>query len=300
MGLGMSSAAWPTSLIAHLVREGFQVITPDNRDCGESSRCTDMKADGRNVASAVAQALLRRKVTSAYALEDMALDVERLLNHLSIRRAHIVGISMGGMIAQVAAVQSPNRVASLTSIASASGNPRTGFGRLNAVWTLLRKPDNLNTEEGLRDYFARVFTTLSGPAYKPSGEELESMLGMLGSLHYDPDGTARQLLAILASGGQVLAAQASGGALADHSRHGGSASAACGRQGDRRSDSQRTLRGDRGHGASAPRGSGARTWRAHRGALPQASCLTRPAPLRLRPACRSCEACAASSWRGPS
>lgn len=197
MGLGMSSAAWPTSLIAHLVREGFQVITPDNRDCGESSRCTDMKADGRNVASAVAQALLRRKVTSAYALEDMALDVERLLNHLSIRRAHIVGISMGGMIAQVAAVQSPNRVASLTSIASASGNPRTGFGRLNAVWTLLRKPDNLNTEEGLRDYFARVFTTLSGPAYKPSGEELESMLG---SLHYDPDGTARQLLAILASG----------------------------------------------------------------------------------------------------
>ena len=125
MGLGMSSAAWPTSLIAHLVREGFQVITPDNRDCGESSRCTDMKADGRNVASAVAQALLRRKVTSAYALEDMALDVERLLNYLSIRRAHIVGISMGGMIAQVAAVQSPNRVASLTSIASASGNPRT-------------------------------------------------------------------------------------------------------------------------------------------------------------------------------
>lgn len=181
MGLGMSSAAWPTSLIAHLVREGFQVITPDNRDCGESSRCTDMKADGRNVASAVAQALLRRKVTSAYALEDMALDVERLLNHLSIRRAHIVGISMGGMIAQVAAVQSPNRVASLTSIASASGNPRTGFGRLNAVWTLLRKPDNLNTEEGLRDYFARVFTTLSGPAYKPSGEELESMLAILAS-----------------------------------------------------------------------------------------------------------------------
>ena len=128
MGLGMSSVAWPTSLIAHLVREGFQVITPDNRDCGESSRCTDMKADGRDVASAVAQALLRRKVMSAYALEDMALDVERLLNHLSIRRAHIVGISMGGMIAQVAAVQSPNRVASLTSIASASGNPRTGFG----------------------------------------------------------------------------------------------------------------------------------------------------------------------------
>lgn len=200
MGLGMSSVAWPSSLIAHLVREGFQVLTPDNRDCGESSRCSDMKVGGKDVAVAVAQALLRRKVMSAYALEDMALDVERLLNHLSIRRAHIVGISMGGMIAQVAAVQSPNRVASLTSIASASGNPRTGLGRLNAVWALLRKPDNLNTKEGLRDYFTRVFITLSGPAYRPSPEELEDMLSKLDGLHYDPDGTSRQLLAILASG----------------------------------------------------------------------------------------------------
>lgn len=200
MGLGMSSAAWPMSLIDYLVREGFQVITPDNRDCGESSRCVDMKADGGDIAKAVAQALMRRKVTSAYALEDMALDVERLLNHLSIRRAHIAGISMGGMIAQVAAVQSPNRIASLTSIASASGNPRTGFGHLKAVWTLLRKPNNIDTEEGLRNYFSRVFSTLSGPAYKPSAEELEDMLNRLESLHYDSDGTARQLLAILASG----------------------------------------------------------------------------------------------------
>ena len=200
MGLGMSSAAWPAGLIAYLVREGFQVLTPDNRDCGESSRCADMKADGKDVAVAVLQALLRRKVTSAYALEDMALDVERLLNHLAIRRAHVVGISMGGMIAQVAAVQSPNRVASLTSIASASGNPKTGLGHLNAVWTLLRKPDNLNTQEGLRDYFSRVFTTLSGPLYRLSAEELDDMLSRVNRLHYDPDGTARQLLAILASG----------------------------------------------------------------------------------------------------
>ena len=60
MGLGMSSVAWPSSLIAHLVREGFQVLTPDNRDCGESSRCSDMKVGGKDVAVAVAQALLRR------------------------------------------------------------------------------------------------------------------------------------------------------------------------------------------------------------------------------------------------
>lgn len=225
-------------------------LPPDNRDCGESSRCSDMKVGGKDVAVAVAQALLRRKVMSAYALEDMALDVERLLNHLSIRRAHIVGISMGGMIAQVAAVQSPNRVASLTSIASASGNPRTGLGRLKAVWALLRKPDNLNTKEGLRDYFTRVFITLSGPAYRPSPEELEDMLSKLDGLHYDPDGTSRQLLAILASGDRSWQLRRLTAPCADHSRHGGSAAASSCRKRDSGADSWLPPCGSRGHGTS--------------------------------------------------
>lgn len=200
MGLGMAGVAWPPSLISYLVREGFYVVVPDNRDCGESARFTEFSADGRDVAKAVALTLCRRRVTSGYALEDMAFDVERLLDHLGIRRAHVTGISMGGMIAQVMATQCPNRVASLISIASASGNPDTGLGNWKAIWTLLRKPADIQTEAGLRNYFAKVFRVLSGPVYQPDEAEMNSMLNRLPSLHYDAEAMYRQLLAILASG----------------------------------------------------------------------------------------------------
>lgn len=200
MGLGMTSLAWPEGLIRLLVREGFQVITFDNRDCGESSRCTEMEVSGTDVSMAIAKTLCRKRVLSAYALEDMALDVERLLNHLSIRRAHVVGISMGGMIAQVLAVQCPNRVASLTSIASASGNPRTGLGRFSTIWSLLRKPDSRENEQGLADYFSHLFMALSGSQYRPDAQEMKEMLDCVLGMKYDPEATYRQVLALLASG----------------------------------------------------------------------------------------------------
>lgn len=199
MGLGMSHVAWPISLIQHLVEEGFQVITLDNRDCGESSRC-DVPVHSCEVPLAIVRAVCRKKVVSAYALEDMALDVEHLLNHLAIRRAHIVGISMGGMIAQVLAVQCPNRVASLVSIASASGNPRTGLGHLSAIWSLVQKPKSMTDQQSLRQYFTRLFMALSGRKYRPQGEELEEMLRQVLGMGYDAEATYRQLLALLASG----------------------------------------------------------------------------------------------------
>ena len=199
MGLGMPGAAWPESLIAMLVREGFQVLVPDNRDCGQSSRFDEFVPDGKDVAEAIARTLLRRRVTSSYALEDMAFDLERILNELGIRRVHVAGISMGGMIAQVMAVQCPNRVATLTSIASATGNPSTGLGRASAIWKLLKKPGSVSSE-GLRSYFSGVFTALAGPKYQPTGTELESMLDRIETFNYDPAAMYRLLLAILASG----------------------------------------------------------------------------------------------------
>lgn len=199
MGLGMSHVAWPISMIQHLVEEGFQVIALDNRDCGESSRC-EFVVPPREIPLAIMKAICRKKVVSTYALEDMALDVEHLLNHLSIRRAHIVGISMGGMIAQVLAVQCPNRVASLISIASASGNPRTGLGHFSAIWALIRKPKSMSDKQSLRDYFTRMFVALSGKKYRPQGEELEEMLRQALGIGYDVEATYRQLLALLASG----------------------------------------------------------------------------------------------------
>ncbi len=199
MGLGMSHVAWPISMIQHLVEEGFQVIALDNRDCGESSRC-EFVVPSREIPLAIMKAICRKKVVSTYALEDMALDVEHLLNHLSIRRAHVVGISMGGMIAQVLSVQCPNRVASLISIASASGNPRTGLGHFSAIWALIRKPKSMSDKQSLRDYFTRMFVVLSGKKYRPQGEELEEMLRQALGMGYDVEATYRQLLALLASG----------------------------------------------------------------------------------------------------
>lgn len=101
MGLGLPKEAWPETLISGLLAEGFQVITPDNRDAGESTHMTSWQVSGRDVFEAIAKTMIGRPVVGEYALEDMALDLERLLDRLSIRRAHVVGISMGGMIAQV-------------------------------------------------------------------------------------------------------------------------------------------------------------------------------------------------------
>ena len=161
MGLGMSSAAWPTSLIAHLVREGFQVITPDNRDCGESSRCTDMKADGRNVASAVAQALLRRKVTSAYALEDMALDVERL-GRLHLELTENAGerellVYLARAVPEYD-VKAPRRVLERCHYRHADPMPRSGGVHKGNIVLLTRFPERQATAAGIE----RAVQFLSG------------------------------------------------------------------------------------------------------------------------------------------
>ena len=117
MGLGLSSGAWPMPLLSFLLQEGFQIILPDNRDCGDSFRFpTGRIVTEREVSKAIIRAIAFLPVHGFYTLEDMAFDVENVLNELRIRRAHIVGFSMGGMIAQVLATQCPNRIASLISI----------------------------------------------------------------------------------------------------------------------------------------------------------------------------------------
>ncbi|MDO5530391.1 alpha/beta fold hydrolase [Sutterella sp.] len=204
MGLGLSMDAWPEGIISGLLAEGFQVITPDNRDSGDSSRMEAWVTDRRDVVRAIVRTLLGLRVTGEYALEDMALDLERLLDALGIRRAHVAGISMGGMIAQVFACQCPNRVATLTSISSAVGNPRTGLGRLRAVATVAGGGSD-SSPAGVERHIRRMLKALSGPKYRPSEAELDEAVRSAPRLGFDGAATRRQLIALLASGNRRAA-----------------------------------------------------------------------------------------------
>ena len=199
MGLGMPKEAWPESLVRGLVTCGFQVIQSDNRDAGGSSRFEAWKPTQGEALSAILRTLLRLPVSAEYALEDMALDAERLLDALGIRRVHVVGFSMGGMIAQVFASTCPNRAASLTVMSSASGNPRTGLGQFRAVEALLatgRGEGGEAARAGLR----RTFLRLSGPGYRPDQASLERQVDIMLKTPFDELAVRRQLLALLASG----------------------------------------------------------------------------------------------------
>ena len=112
MGLGMPSCAWPRRLIEQLVRQGFRVVVFDNRDSGSSTKI-DRPIGFFTVFGAIVKTLLKRSINGCYSLEDMAADSIAVLDKLNIKRAHILGISMGAMIAQVVAYLYPQRVASL-------------------------------------------------------------------------------------------------------------------------------------------------------------------------------------------
>lgn len=204
MGLGLSMEAWPEGIISGLLAEGLQVITPDNRDAGSSFRFTGWQPGRGDVARAIIRTELGLSVSGEYALEDMALDIERLLDHLGIRRAHVAGVSMGGMIAQVFATQCPNRVATLTSISSAVGNPKTGLGSLRAILAVAGTGD-ASSPEALQAHFKTVLTALSGSKYRPTPEELDDAIRSAPRIGYDPVATRRQLIALLASGNRAKA-----------------------------------------------------------------------------------------------
>lgn len=199
MGLGMPMKAWPKLFIQMLVREGFRVIVFDNRDSGKSTQI-DQEVRSIDVVEAIFKALTRQKITSVYTLEDMADDALSVLDKLGIARAHVLGISMGGMIGQVLACRHPHRLSSLTSIMSASGNPRTGVGKLRALKGLLTKPENVFDVKSLRDYLKGMFRLIGSEEMGYSDEQIQEIAQYMVDNHYHPQATSRQLLAILASG----------------------------------------------------------------------------------------------------
>lgn len=198
MGLGMQLIAWPDSFCRALVARGYRVVRFDNRDAGLSGRVPGKKSG--KLALAMAAAALGLPVRTPYTLDDMAGDTVHLMDDLGIARAHIVGASMGGMIAQVLAAKWPQRVASLTSIMSTSGNRKLSRPTPAAGKSLLAKPADPKDPEVVIEHLVGVFGVIGSPGFPTPREEVRRRVARAVRRAYDPAGTTRQLLAVIAAG----------------------------------------------------------------------------------------------------
>ena len=168
MGLGGQLVGWPLEFVERLTARGFRVIRFDNRDSGLS---TIMQAPPPTRRQVVAALVSRRFARSSYLVDDMADDAAALLDHLGIATAHVVGASMGGMISQALAIRHPDRVASLTSIMSHTGDRKRGRIRMSLMRKLpaliARTPDEA-VDKGLE-----MFRLISGPHFDAEAARVE-------------------------------------------------------------------------------------------------------------------------------
>jgi pimeloyl-ACP methyl ester carboxylesterase len=187
MGLGGQMIWWEDEFCSQLADRGFHVVRFDNRDVGRSTIFKD-------AAPPKPLDLLLRRSKSAYSLDDMADDAVALLDHLGISAAHVVGASMGGMIAQSIAIRHPSRTLSLTSIMSTTGNRRVGQARWR-LYPALLKPSP--SERGAYiENFVKTFRLIGSKTYPPDLEKTRDLAGRSFDRSYNPAGTARQLGAI--------------------------------------------------------------------------------------------------------
>jgi pimeloyl-ACP methyl ester carboxylesterase len=191
MGLATQMLGWHEDFCAALADRGFFVIRYDNRDVGRSQLI-----EGR--APTTLQLLRRDKRAAIYSLEDMATDAVGLLDHLGIRRAHIMGASMGGMIAQTMVARYPDRVLSLVSMMSNTGARWSGQPSPRLYPVLLKNPPR--DREGYQRHAVWVFSKIGSPGFEDDQEDLRRIAGESFDRGINPAGTARQLAAIIHSG----------------------------------------------------------------------------------------------------
>ncbi|VTU33461.1 alpha/beta fold hydrolase [Variovorax sp. RA8] len=199
MGLGMQLIAWPDEFVRALIDAGFRVVRHDNRDIGLSQGF-----DHAGAGNLVWQSVRHRMglpVRSVYSLQDMADDALGVLDVLGIRRAHVVGASMGGMIAQRLAVAAPQRAASLVSIMSSSGARNLPGPRPDVAAALMRRPAS-RTEAALLAHSLRVARLIASPAYPQDERTLTERITRGLRRAYRPAGIVRQMLAIGADSGR--------------------------------------------------------------------------------------------------
>ena len=198
MGFGAQMTLWPVELCEELVRRGYHVVRYDNRDCGLSQKFSEL---GQPDMGAMMTALMEGKpVEAPYTLDDMAADGMNLLTALGIEKAHIAGASMGGMIVQTMAANHPDRVLSVTSIMSTTGNPEVPQGKPEAMAALTTPlPENA----GIDDIVAQgltVWRLSRSPKFHDDEERIRARTERDAKRSFFPEGTTRQMAAIVASG----------------------------------------------------------------------------------------------------
>jgi pimeloyl-ACP methyl ester carboxylesterase len=197
MGLGAQLVRWPDALCRALADGGHFVIRFDNRDIGLSSK---LGHHGRvRLLPAVVRRRLGLPVAAPYTLDDMAADAVGLLDALGIRRAHVVGASMGGMIAQIVAARHADRVASLVCAMTSSGARALPGPRLGLQLRMLRGFPRHGREAQIRAK-AEIYARIGSPGFPVPRDELDAKVAREHDRSHYPQGYARQLLAILASG----------------------------------------------------------------------------------------------------
>ncbi len=190
MGLGAQLTAWDDDFVALLAGRGFFVIRYDNRDVGLSTWFDE--AGLPDVAAAMAGG-----AEVPYLLADMADDAAGLLDALGIESAHVVGASMGGMIAQSIAIRHPHKVRTLTSIMSTTGDQSVGMPHDEAMALLLGPPPT--DREGVIEASLRGWTVTGSPGYPVDEQRVRANAGAAYDRAFHPEGTARHLAAIVAS-----------------------------------------------------------------------------------------------------
>lgn len=195
MGLGMQLIAWPADLLQALVNAGYRVVRFDNRDIGLSQHFDD--AGVPNVLLAALKARLGLPVQAPYSLSDMAQDAIGVLDALNVGKAHIVGVSMGGMIAQRVALAAPKRCLSLTSIMSTSGARGLPQPKPHVVRTIISRPASLDPQD-VGNFYVKLIKVIGSPGFPLSDAVVRERATTAFKRSYHPHGVSRQMLAIMA------------------------------------------------------------------------------------------------------
>jgi pimeloyl-ACP methyl ester carboxylesterase len=200
-GLGTQIIHWPLPFIERLVEHGFWVIAPDNRDAGLSQHLDELGAI--DVANLQHQVESGQPIVAPYTVTDFADDHVAVLDHFDARHAHILGISMGGMIVQTMAYRYPDRVSTMTSVMSSSGNPEISLGSRELRELMLETPENPDDRDEVVAFTLRCDRLWGSPGYPFEDAVRAELIGRAYDRAWTPAGVARQYAAVRASGSRA-------------------------------------------------------------------------------------------------